>query len=599
MRYSLLCYLLLAGVMITWPACNPDEDDSICLLPIPTLDFSDGNCSPGLYQFDDLLGFPDNGGLAFRSSCTSASDHAQIIQLLLPPTAGDNVTIHVYNATYGYANIEIFGSTDCGESADLLSGCFSTKNVAETFTVNGLSAYDEIFVRIDVSSSGPGDPFKEYLPEADEYIAIAAYGTNPTPLTSAQYTGYDLQYEMSTLFFSCDGSSTQRVILGSCNPDADVRGWREEVGLSESESYEGSGGVVTAADVPPGMDPNTTGTAMVRRRPRQNTEDFFAEPDFILTIPIPGSAGLLDAQDYDPNFGAALECLPFNLGKASTADRDENIVVTMIDGGADVSGDRLNIWNNHINRSIDKPFVALGSLGYDFIFASNDPVDEFGHGTTTAGAMIGNYRGGSPLTVIHNKIFSIQSGLGVPYGTYFGAVVATQVAGNIQSDFINMSFGLSPEEEPQALRCAVEYAIAQGATIITSAGNDALNVDAAPQWPAAFSIVYFPQLVSVTSYNYPPGGFPELDPTLSGFSNFGLSSTNLAAYLTAKTPAFNGGVGEFTYLAGTSISAPLLTSAVATEFSDGTPPVALIGGLPFSINLAFGVQNGAYLPVCE
>lgn len=599
MRYSFLFYLLLAGIMITWPACDPDEDDATCTPNIPELDFSDGNCSPTLYQFDDLLGFPDNGGLTFSSSCSSASDHAQVIKLNLPPTAGDFFTLHVYNATYGYANIEVFGSLDCGVTSDPLSTCLSTSDVAKTFNVNGLSAYDDIFVRIDVSSSGPNDPFKEYMPVADEYIAVAAYVANPESLTSAQYTGYDPEFEMSTLFFSCDGSSSQRVILGSCDPDADVRGWREEVGLTESESYSGAGGSVTAADVPPGMDPNTTGTALVRRRPRQNTNDFFAEEDFILTVPAPGGPGLVDAQDLDPNFGPALECLEFNLGASSTSNRDENIIVTMIDGGADISGDRIDIWMNHVNRSIDEPYISPGSLGYDFIFASPNPIDEFGHGTTTAGAMIGNYEGNSPLTVIHNKIFSVQSGLGEPYGTYFGAVVATQIAGNIQSDFINMSFGLSPEDEPQALRCAVEYAISQGATIITSAGNDMLNVDSAPQWPAAFSITNFPRLVSVTSYNYPDGGFPELDPILSDFSNFGLSSTNLAAYLTAKTPAYNGTIGEFTYLAGTSISAPLFTSAAATEFSAGVAPEVLITNLPFSIDLASGVQNGAYLPVCE
>jgi hypothetical protein len=402
---------------------------------------------------------------------------------------------------------------------------------------------------------------------------------------------------MSTLFFSCDGTTTQRVILGSCNPDADVRGWREEVGLTESESYNGAGGSVTAADVPPGMDPNTTGTALVRRRPRQNTDDFFAEADFILTVPAPGNSGLIDAQDLAPNFGSTLECLNFELGEPSTENRSENLVVTMIDGGADLSGDRPEIWANHLNRSIDEAYVSMGTLGYDFIFGSTTPFDEFGHGTTTAGALIGNYRGEQPLTVIHNKIFSIQPGFG-PFGTYFGAVVATQVAGNIQSDFISMSFGLSPEDEPQALRCAVEYAISQGATIVTSAGNDALNVNFAPQWPAAFSTIYFPNLVSVTSYNYPAGGFPEQDPVLSDFSNFGLTSTNLAAYLTAKTPAYNGTISEFAYLAGTSISAPLFTAAAASQFS-GTPPAALIGGLPFSVDLAVGVQNGAYLPVCE
>ncbi|MEM6769503.1 MAG: S8 family serine peptidase [Bacteroidota bacterium] len=601
MRYSFLFYLLLVGIIITWPACDPEDDDSSCTPDIPTLDYSDGNCSPTLYQFDNLLGFPDNGGLVFGSSCNNATDHAQIIKLNLAPTAGDEVTIHVYNATYGYANIEVFGSLDCGVNADLLNanGCFSTNAVAETFTVNGLSAYDDIFVRIDVSATGPNEPFKEYMPIGNEYIAIAAYGTNPEALISSQYAGYDPEAGLSTLFFSCDGSTSQRVILGSCNPDADVRGWRQEVGLDESESYSGDGGVVTAADVPPGMDPNTTGTALKRRRPRQNTDDFFAEADFILTVPGPNQPGLEDAQDLDPNFTPALECLQFDLGRGSSPERDQNIVVTMIDGGADATGDRPAIWNRHLNRSIDEPYVGINTLGYDFIFGTDSPIDEFGHGTATAGAVIGSYRGEFPLTVIHNKIFSVQPGFG-PYGTYFGAVVATHIAGNIESNFINMSFGLSPDEEPQALTCAVKYAMSKGATIIASAGNDMIDVDAgAPQWPAAYSIIYFPQVLSVTSYNYPDDGFPDEDPILSDFSNFGLSSTNLAAYLTAKTPKFNGTIGEFDYLAGTSISAPVFTSLAATQFSFGIAPEVVVANLPSSGRLVATVQNGAFLPVCE
>ncbi len=597
MRYSLFFYLLLAGTILTWSACD-DEDDTACELNIPELAYSDGNCSPELYEYTDLLGFPGNDGLVFTSGCASATDHAQIIRLNLAPTAGDEVTIHVYNATYGYANIEVFGSIDCGVSADALGSCFSTNAVADKFTVGGLNAYAEIFVRIDVSASGPNDTFKEYMPVADEYIAIAAYGNEPQSVASSEYAGYNPEFQLNRLDFSCDGSTTQRVILGSCNPDADVRSWLAEVGLNESETYAGAGGVVTAADVPPGMDPNTTGTALKRRRPTQDTDDYYAEEDFILTIPAPGEPGLIDAQDLDPNFGEALDCLTFEPGGASSASRENNIVVTMIDGGADMSGGNSSIWERHINLSIDQPYARLGFLGYDFIYGNDMPFDEFGHGTTTAGALIGNYSGEQSLTVIHNKIFSVQPGYGT-YGTYFGAVVATQIAGNINSDVINMSFGLSPEEEPQALRCAVEYAISQGAVIITSAGNDTLNTNLAPQWPAAFSTLYAPQLVSVTSYNYPPGGFPELDPVRSSFANFGLFTTNLAAYLTAKTPTYGGSVDDFSYLTGTSISAPLFAAAVCQSLTEGVFVGDLISSLPSSGALTSEVQNGTYLPVCE
>lgn len=600
MRFSNLFLLLLAGIILGWAGCDDEDGLDGCLFTLPTLDYSDGSCEPNLFIFDNLLGTPTNDGVLLTPSCLNANEHGQVIELAVPLSADNDAILHVYNATYGYAYVELFGSTDCGVTGTSLTGCISTTDVASAIPVSGLSGFDNYFIRIDVAESGPSEPFEEYIPEGDQFIAVAVYDEAPEPGGEVSYRGYNPESQLDRLDISCNGGSTQRVILGSCSPNADVDSWRQEVGLPLSESYSGNGGIITAADVPPGLDPNTTGTALTKRRPKQNTDDYFAEEDFIIRVPVPNGPGLLDAQDFAPNLNDLLECLIFEPGLRSTEKRDDQLVVTMIDGGVDVTGEREGFFYRHLNLSIDQPYAEFSQLGHDFIRGGNFPNDEFGHGTATSGALVGNYDGDRPLTVIHNKIFGFDPVEGV-FGTYFGTVVAVQVAGNINSDVINMSLGLSPDEEPQALRCAIAYAVSQGATIVASAGNDMENIDAVPQWPAAFSSSFFPQVVAVASYNYLPGGFADgEDPVRSEFSNFGPGIVNVAAYLTAKTPRFEGtGSDDFNYLAGTSISAPLISSALASEITSGGNAESLLASFPSSSLMMAEVMNGWFLPVCE
>lgn len=599
MRFTHLFLLLLAGTILGWAGCDDDEiviPPTECFEELPSLSLSQG-CEPKIYEFTDLNDFPDDAGLALPPQCAATNDRGQIVKIDIP--ASGVLDVHVYNGTYGYANVTVFTANNCDEDIAAVNSCYSTTAVASSFTVDGLNGFDNVYIRIDISESSPSEPFEEYVAEDGQFIGIAAWETPPDLAGVVGYAGISPTNQLEQLGISCDRGTSQRIIIGSCNPNADLGSWLDEASLPESESYAGPGGVVTAADVPPGLDPNTTGTALSKRRPRQNTDDYFAEQDFILRVPAPNGPGLLDANDFDPSFKDVVDCLKFELGTGSTEKESDQFVVTMIDGGVDNTGERIGIFNNHLNRSIDQPFAFINSLGYDFYNATDAPIDEFGHGTATAGALVGSYKGSAPLTVIHNKIFSVDPVEGV-LGSYFGAVVATQVAGNIGSDIINMSFGSSPDEEPQALRCAIEYAISQGATIVTSAGNETTDIDMDPQWPAAFSQEFFPAVITVTSYNYPANGFPDAAPILSDFSNFGKDNTTVAAYLTAKTPRWQGGFDDFTYLAGTSISAPVISAALATDLVDGSNlTVGFLSNLPQASPLSAGVQNGQYLRVCE
>lgn len=603
MRYSLFCYLLLAGTLLTWSACDDDtiiiDPPTECFEELPFLALSDGDCSPTVYRFTDLNDFPDNAGLELPPECPSANDHGQILQVEVP--ASGVLDVHVYNGTYGYANVTVYSANACDQDIAAINGCFSTTDVASKFTVDGLNGFENAYVRIDISASGPGEPFAEYNADADEFIGIAVWEEEPQIVTRVSYRGYEEESQLETLSVSCDGSGTQRVILGSCNPNADIQQWREDAGLNRSEGYSGDGGTLEAADVPPGLDPNTTVDALAKRRPRQNTGDYYTESDFIIRVPVPNSPGLFDANDFNPQQPGELfnDCLSFDLGTGSTDNPDDQIVVTMIDSGVDnVDAENRGYWNNHLNRSVDKRYTPVNSLGYDFVFGGANPSDDMGHGTNTAGALIGDYDGQFPLTVIHNKIFSIDEVLGV-YGTYFGAVVATNVAVDAGSDIINASWGASPDNEPQALRCAVAYAENNGTIIVTSSGNDGVNIEMTPQWPAAFS-ADFTNVVTVGSWMYPDG--IGSDPSRPDFSNFGPTLVSVSAYLTARTPrysSFGDLPGGFNFLVGTSISTPLVSGVLAEEFNpfNGTFP-GFQGRFNMSGSLMSAYEGGNYLPVC-
>ncbi|MEL7161024.1 MAG: S8/S53 family peptidase, partial [Bacteroidota bacterium] len=235
---------------------------------------------------------------------------------------------------------------------------------------------------------------------------------------------------------------------------------------------------------------------------------------------------------------------------------------------------------------------------FDFFEGDFNPDDVLGHGTTTAGALIGNYRGESSLTVIHHKIFGPDG-----EATYFGALVAIYSAAEV-SNIINCSWGYVDPVIPRAMECAIGYAVSQGAFVIASAGNDQANITFGfePQWPATFSEAFEGQVYAVASYQLADfGRDPDLDnPILSpAFSNFGQEfsvTVPVAAYLTAATPQFMGVDNAF--LAGTSISAPLITGALATSIINFGDEGDFLARLRSTDNFNNNVLGNRFLPVC-
>lgn len=600
MRISNFFYLALACIVLSWAACEDEEMMQECSFATPTLAVTDqGICDPILLRFGNLSVPPAITQPVLPLDCQTANPLGRQAEILI--TGSNSLDLHIYNGTRGIVFLQVFGATNCTQDLTPITNCREITDAASILALNGLSAFDNVFVRLDFTEPDGGT----FSPEADDFVSLAAYEDSPVG-QEVEYGGINPDATQNRLLRGCDGTTFQRLVMFSCDPGANLDAWVNETGLNRTEEYVGDGGQATAVDVPPGLDPNTAGPAVARKRLDRNNDDFIVEEDHIIQVTsdggIPGA--LPDAIDLVPQDQTIImDCLVYELGESSSEDADpgSQMVVTMIDSGieieGDYDGDGKSDWDNHRNRAFQDGFLQIDEFGFDFFHGDNVPDDEIGHGTNTAGAVIGNYLGGQPLTVVHHKIFGPEG-----QSTYFGALVALLSAADINSDVINCSWGYKDDVRPRAMECVIAHAVNQGIVVVTSAGNDLDDITpgtGAPQWPASFGKDY--QLVyAVASYQYSESPDasegPILSPAFSNFGSIGNPVVRIAGYLTAKTPRF--GTNDFNFRAGTSISAPLVSSAIATslantseliEFEDSNRESSFFEGLVFENN---------YLPVC-
>jgi subtilisin family serine protease len=113
---------------------------------------------------------------------------------------------------------------------------------------------------------------------------------------------------------------------------------------------------------------------------------------------------------------------------------------------------------------------------------------------------------------------------------------------------INMSFGT--ETSDYLLFRALRFAYDQKALLVASAGNDGVDLDASPRYPASYG---FPNLLTVAALDRDGG--------LAEFSNYGRGTVDLAAPGVGIWTTFPG--QRVARVDGTSFSAPMVAGAAA------------------------------------
>jgi subtilisin family serine protease len=190
--------------------------------------------------------------------------------------------------------------------------------------------------------------------------------------------------------------------------------------------------------------------------------------------------------------------------------------------------------------------------GYDFYNNDDDPYDDNGHGTMTAGlaAAIGNNDVGIAGVSWGARIMPVKV-LGGPQGEGTDEMVAAgfRYAVDHGANIINASLG--SDETSQLEEDAVKYAHDHNVLFVAAAGN---SPDGKPHYPAADDTA---MAVGATIRNDSP----------TGFSSYGSYVDISAPGVGMLSTAWINGTLGYEYGNGTSFSAPLVSGAAALVWS--------------------------------
>ena len=511
----------------------------------------------------------------------------------LPRTDTNEVFVHLYNTTQLGLILRYYGVTS-GDRPEPVSKASASRSALVRDTRQLPDGYDAYLLRIDLDEKMDGERTK--FSRLDS-IAVAAYaGSEPASPGGIYVGGKGPRQDGSRyLPFSHNGRSFQRLVIATCDPEEDIRPLAAATGLELAEAYFGKLGSVIALGVPPGMSLNSGVDATETIRQKGQTGGGTVDEDYIISLFAPEKPTDTGQQPAGTTTAVPDGLTDFRPPQADQFDpKQPPLTVALIDSGIDYGKANAGYWPpTRYERGADTEYVTPGRYGYDFIHRREEPADEAPHGTYVAAAVLNQYTAARPLQLLHMKVFGKEG-----VASYFGSLVSLYEATLAGARVINMSWGFYQKSEPKALYCAIKTAADRGVLMVASAGNDTKNLDADPQWPAAFADDFPCNLVTVASYHFPdPRRADPATIALTQQSNFGQWEVPLAAFLTSPVPRF--GSGETHFPVGTSISAAVVSGQLANWLAEqpgGTLARFRKDRYRTTNSLAAGVTRGSYLP---
>jgi len=236
-----------------------------------------------------------------------------------------------------------------------------------------------------------------------------------------------------------------------------------------------------------------------------------------------------------------------------------SVIVAVIDTGVDYDHPDLaaNLWTNP--GEIPGNGVDDDGNGYvDDVYGisvvdgvrSGDPWDDHGHGTHVAGTLgaVGNNDQGIAGVNWTVRIMALKFLDSTGYGYESDAATCIEYAIAHGARVLNNSYGGT--EYSQALYDAIAAANAAGVLFCASAGNESMDNDYVPSYPASYDL---PNIIAVAS----TGSSDEL----SYFSNYGRRSVHVGAPGELILSTWPG--NDYQYLDGTSMACPFVSGIAA------------------------------------
>jgi len=242
-----------------------------------------------------------------------------------------------------------------------------------------------------------------------------------------------------------------------------------------------------------------------------------------------------------------------------------NVTIAVIDSGVDYMHPDLfdNIWLN--DNEIPDNFIDDDGNGFvddirgwDFIRNTNDPKDDFGHGTHCAGIVgaVGNNSVGISGVCWDCKVMSVK--VFSEYGSSSVGVLARGIsyAAENGADVFSMSWGGS---DSQLIKDVLNQAYSKGIVLVASAGNYNSQI---PYAPAKYDNVI--AVAAIDKNN-----------TKAVFSNYGnwVDVTGPGVDVFSTMPTYHVTLNDYGYtqdysnMSGTSMSAPYVAGVVGLTLS--------------------------------
>ncbi len=297
-------------------------------------------------------------------------------------------------------------------------------------------------------------------------------------------------------------------------------------------------------------DPADARRALSRVRSLENVE--FVEPNYTRKIQ--------SVVPNDPLFSSQWSLPKIQAGKAwEHSIGSSRVVVAVADSGIDYLHEDLaaNIWRNPgeiCDNGIDDNGDGYvdNCYGINTINNSGDPMDDQGHGTFVSGIIgaVGNNAKG--ISGVNWDVSLMALKFMGPDGTgrVSDLIQAIEFAVDKNVRIFNMSFGSYnfSRFEKEAMENASDI------LFIAAAGNEALNNNISPLYPASYDL---PNIISVAASNQ--------SDNLVAFSNYGSRSVSLAAPgMSIVSTRLDDSYGSFS---GTSAAASVVSGAAALVLS--------------------------------